>query len=59
MAYVFKDVDGNEHELYDNNIVEEIIEITSGDVIGYRVKGVYSSYSISKETYDAIKKVGR
>ena len=58
MAYVYKDLDGIEHELYANIKVEEIIDITSGGVVGYRAKGDFIDDRISKETYEAIKKLG-
>lgn len=54
MAYVYKDIDGHEHELYDEITAEEVIDITSGEVIGYVARGGYSDYRISKETYEAI-----
>lgn len=57
MAYIFNDLDGDEIELYDSMTIEEIIDVTSGKVVGYRVNGELYNYRISKETYEAIKKL--
>ncbi|MDF2906824.1 MAG: hypothetical protein K0R34_2145 [Herbinix sp.] len=54
MAYVYKDLDGKEHELYKDLVAEELINITTGDVTGYRTTFGMSEYRISKETYEAI-----
>lgn len=59
MIYTYKDLDGNDHELYENLRVEEVTDVVSGKVTGYRVRGPYVDYPISKETYEAIKKIGQ
>lgn len=55
MAFVFKDLAGNEHELYEGMKVEQMEDIVTRKVMGYRVKGPFTNYEISKETYEAIK----
>lgn len=57
MAYVYNDIDGIQHDLYDSIEIEEIIEIVTGNIIGYRTTGLYGTYKITKETYEAIKKI--
>lgn len=54
MAFVFKDVNGVQHELYNSMEAEKIIDVVTKDVVSYRVRGSMSNYEISKETYDAI-----
>lgn len=57
MAYTYKDINGKEHELYDSLVAEEIIDVVTGEVNGYRVKGAFTNNRISKETYEAIMKI--
>jgi hypothetical protein len=57
MAYTYKDLDGKEHELYDSLRAEEMIDIVTNEVKGYRVKGTLTDDKISKETYEAIVKI--
>ena len=56
MVYIYTDLDGKEHELHNTLRVEEMVDIVSGEVKGYRVKGIFTDDKISKETYEAIVK---
>ena len=57
MAFVFKDLKGIQHEFYNSNSAEEVIDVVTGEVVGYRVNASMSNYDISKETYEALIKV--
>lgn len=54
MPYTYKDTSGNEHELFDTDKAEEMIDVTTGEPSGYRINGRMQNYPISKETYEAI-----
>jgi hypothetical protein len=56
MILMYRDLEGKEHEFYNGLSVEEVVDVVSEKVIGYKIRGPYVDDNISKETYEAIKK---
>ena len=56
MIHVFKDTKGKVHRVTDDIEVDYLVDILSGDTIGYMARVGKTDIVISKEVYEALQK---
>ncbi|SHO46771.1 DUF3939 domain-containing protein [Anaerocolumna xylanovorans] len=55
VGYSFKDVNGKNHEITRDIIVDDMTDIQTGEVVGYVAKIDKKNIEISKEVYEILK----